>query len=87
MYERLASMLTAHPRNRYLINSAILPDREQDVDGGIILYVQKDSPGKDKESNCLPAPNGQLSMMLRRYWSAPEALDGTWKQPTLKQVE
>jgi hypothetical protein len=87
MYERLASLLTAHPRNRYLINSAMLPDLKQDVDGGIILYVQKDSPGKDKESNCLPAPNGLFSMILRRYWPKPEARDGAWKQSTLKQVE
>ena len=87
MYERLASLLTAHPRSLYLINSAMLPDRKQYVDGGIILYVHQDSPGKDKESNCLPAPNGPLSMMLRLYWPKPEALGGTWKQPTLKHVE
>jgi hypothetical protein len=49
--------------------------------------VQKDSPGKDKESNWLPAPNGPFSMIFRLYWPKPEALDCTWKQPTLNQVE
>ena len=30
--------------------------------------VQKDSPGKDKESNWLPAPNDTIYLVMRLYW-------------------
>jgi hypothetical protein len=83
MYELPSSLLTANPLNRYLINSPMLPDLKKDADGGITLYVQNDSPGKDKESNWLPAPNGPFFSVLRLYWPKQDALDGTWKQPPL----
>ena len=83
MYELPSSLLTANPLNRYLINSPMLPDLKKDADGGITLYVQKDSPGKDKESNWLPAPNGPFFTVMRLYWPKQDALDGTWKQPPL----
>jgi len=83
MYEMPSSLLTANPLNRYLINSVMLPDLKKDADGGITLYLQKDSPGKDKESNWLPAPNGPFTAILRLYWPKQEALDGTWVNPPL----
>jgi hypothetical protein len=83
MYELPSSLLTANPLNRYLINSPMLPDLKKDADGGITLYLQKDSPGKDKESNWLPAPNGPFFSVLRLYWPKQDALEGTWKQPPL----
>jgi hypothetical protein len=49
-------------------------------DGSIDLYIQKDNPGSDKESNWLPAPAGKFILMLRMYWpneSDPSILDGT----------
>ncbi|HKA02662.1 MAG TPA: DUF1254 domain-containing protein, partial [Candidatus Solibacter sp.] len=58
MYEMPASLLVANPLNRYLINSPMLPDLKRDGDGGLTIYVQQESPGKDKESNWLPAPKG-----------------------------
>jgi len=83
MYELPSSLLTANPLNRYLINSPMLPDLKEDADGGITLYVQKDSPGKDKESNWLPSPNGPFFLVMRLYWPKQGALDGTWTQPPL----
>jgi hypothetical protein len=61
----------------------MLPDLKKDADGGITLYVQKDSPGKGLESNWLPAPNGPFFSVLRLYWPKQDALDGTWTQPPL----
>jgi hypothetical protein len=87
MYELPASLLVANPLNRYLINSPMLPDLKRDADGGLTLYIQHDSPGKDKESNWLPAPNEPFAMFLRLYWPKPEALDGSWKQPPLLLVK
>jgi hypothetical protein len=37
-------------------------------DGSLTLYLQNESPGKDKEPNWLPAPQGDFSLMLRLYW-------------------
>jgi len=59
-------------------------------DGSTDLYIQKDSPGKDKESNWLPAPAGKFILMLRLYWpkeKPPSILDGTWKPPAVKIVQ
>jgi len=40
-----------NPINRYLINSPMLPDMKKNEDGSLTLYIQKDSPGADKEAN------------------------------------
>ncbi|MBV8056971.1 MAG: DUF1254 domain-containing protein, partial [Deltaproteobacteria bacterium] len=58
MYNLPQRLLVANPLNRYLINSAMLPDLKRDADGGLALYIQHDSPGAEKESNWLPAPDG-----------------------------
>jgi hypothetical protein len=87
MYDLPANLMVDNPIDRYLINSPMLPDLERDADGGLTIYVQKDSPGKDKESNWLPAPDGPFWMAMRIYWPKAEALDGTWKQPPLRRVD
>ena len=71
MYEMPASLLYANPLNRYLINSPMLPNLEADADGGLTLYIQHQSPGKDKESNWLPAPKGAVLVVLRMYGPKP----------------
>jgi hypothetical protein len=85
MYELPASLLVANSINRYLINSPMLPDLKRDADDGLTLYIQHDSPSKDRESNWLPAPSGPFIMFMRLYWPKPTALDGTWKQPPVQQ--
>jgi hypothetical protein len=79
MYDGNTQLLIENPINRYLINSPMLPDLKKNPDGSLTLYIQKDSPGADKESNWLPAPDGPIYMVMRLYWPKPEALDGTWK--------
>ncbi len=83
MYDLPDRLLVANTLNRYLINSPMLPDLKRDVDGGITLYVQRDSPGEDKESNWLPAPDGPFFTILRLYLPGQAALDGSWKAPPL----
>jgi hypothetical protein len=85
MYRMPESLLVANPINRYLINSAMLPQLKKDADGGVTLYIQNESPGKDKEANWLPAPKGPFMMYLRLYWPKEEALDGKWTAPPVKR--
>jgi hypothetical protein len=87
MYELPSSLLVANPLNRYLINSPMLPSLKRDADGGLTLYIQHESPGPDRESNWLPAPNGPFMAVLRLYWPKKEALDGRWKAPPLHRVQ
>ncbi len=85
MYEMPSSLLVANPLNRYLINSPMLPDLKRDADGGLTLYIQHESPGKDTESNWLPAPSGPFMAVLRLYWPKDEATRGKWKKPPLQR--
>jgi hypothetical protein len=86
MYDLPQSLLVENPIDRYLINSPMLPDLKKDAKGGITIYIQYESPGKDKESNWLPAPDGPFWITLRLYWPKEAALDGSWKQPPLEIV-
>jgi hypothetical protein len=87
MYNLPDRLLVANPMNRYLINSPMLPDLKRDADGGITLYIQSASPGKDRETNWLPAPNGPFWTVLRLYFPKEAALDGTWKAPSIRKVD
>jgi hypothetical protein len=87
MYKMPESLLVANPINRYLINSPMLPDLKKDADGGLTIYVQHDSPGKNKEANWLPAPTGPFMMYLRLYWPKDAALDGQWTAPKVDRVQ
>lgn len=60
---------------------------KHNADGSLDLYIQRASPGADKESNWLPAPkSGGFSMTLRLYWPRPAALDGSWTPPSVKRA-
>jgi len=45
------------------------------LDKQTFLYPAR-SPGKAKESNWLPAPEGPFSVVLRLYWRKIEAIEG-----------
>jgi hypothetical protein len=87
MYELPASLLYANPLNRYLINSAMLPQLKRDADGGVTIHLQHDSPGKELESNWLPAPKGQFAAYLRLYLPKAAALAGSWRAPALQSAQ
>jgi hypothetical protein len=89
MYDGKTQLLIENPINRYLINSPMLSNLTKSADGSLTLYIQKDSPGKDKESNWLPAPDGPIYLVMRLYWpktEAPSVLppgSGTWQPPAI----
>jgi hypothetical protein len=76
-----------NPLNRYTVSSR--SKFKANADGSVDLYVQNESPGKDKEANWLPAPKGEFVLMMRLYGpkeSPPSILDGSWKPPEVKQA-
>jgi hypothetical protein len=87
MYDGKSQLLIKNPINRYLINSPMLPGMKKNEDGSLTLYLQKDSPGADKEANWLPAPDDTIYLVMRLYWpktEAPSILpagDGSWQPP------
>jgi hypothetical protein len=93
MYDGKTQLLIENPINRYLINSPMLPSMKKNKDGSLTLYIQKDSPGKDKAANWLPAPDGEVYLVMRLYWpkdTPPSILpagEGTWQPPALVQAK
>jgi hypothetical protein len=76
----------ANPLNRYTLSAR--NKLKKNADGSVNLYLQHENPGKDKESNWLPAPADKFVLMLRMYWpreTPPSLLDGTWAIPAVKQ--
>jgi hypothetical protein len=86
-------LLINNPLNRYLLNSPLLPHQQQNPDSSLTIYLPKNSPGQDRESTWLPAPNGLIYLVRRLYWprTEPPALlppgEGTWKPPVVKRVK
>ena len=87
MYDGKTQLLIENPISRYLINSPMLPRMKKNADGAVTLYIQNKLPGKPKESNWLPAPDGPIYLVMRLYWpkeTPPSILpagEGTWKPP------
>jgi len=64
-------------------------DRDElkyNADGSLDLYFQSESPGKDKESNWLPAPTGGFNLTMRLYAPKSEALTGKWNPPPVTKL-
>ena len=92
MYDGKTQLLIKNPIDRYLINSPMLPNLKRNADGSLTLYIQNKSPGADKESNWLPAPDGPIYLVMRLYWpkeKQPSILPpgkGEWKPPAVKKT-
>ncbi|MCV3244081.1 DUF1254 domain-containing protein [Mesorhizobium sp. ZC-5] len=70
------------------LNRYSLGDRSQglkkDADGGLTFYIQRDSPGKDNESNWLPSPqSGEFFLIMRTYMPGPEIVAQKWAPPAV----
>ena len=86
--------LTMYTEDKNLVPNQIdryaLGDRSKDVkrdsDGGLNIYIQHGSPGEEKESNWLPAPEGPFYLVLRMYQPHQEVIDATWAAPRVEKV-
>jgi hypothetical protein len=59
---------------------------KRNADGSLTIYIQRESPGPDKQANWLPAPNGKFVLMLREYWPKENARTGAWMPPAVQKM-
>lgn len=86
MYDAGKFYLVANPINRYSIGDRT-PGLKYGADGSVTIYLQKDSPGADKESNWLPTPqSGPFRPIMRLYQPQQPILDGTYILPAIQCV-
>jgi hypothetical protein len=79
MYDAKKRLMTENSINRYKIGSA--DNLKTGADGSTTIYIQSESPGKDKESNWLPAPKEPFYMLFRMYQPDIEVLNGQYDLP------
>ena len=76
----------ANTINRFAIGNR--DDLRYGTDGSLDIYIQNESPGKDKEPNWLPSPaQGVLSITMRLYAPKPQVADGRWVPPAVKKIQ
>ena len=82
--------MTGYDTDGYFTPNALkrqaLGDRDKlqlNPDGSLDLYLQAESPGKDKEANWLPAPKGGFNLTMRLYGPKSDALTGRWTPPPI----
>ncbi len=86
MYDAHEFYLVANPIDRYSIGDRT-PGLKYGADGSLTLYLQKDSPGADKESNWLPAPpDGAFRPIMRMYQPKQEIMNGSYLLPPIRRV-
>jgi hypothetical protein len=69
--------------NRYSLGTKS-KDMQRNEDGSLTIYVGPESPGDDKKSNWLPAPDGDFSLYIRAYWGEDGILNGSWQPPEIE---
>ena len=77
----------ANPINRYAMSMRTNPKLE--ADGSLVIYIQNESPGADRQANWLPSPKGKFHLMMRLYWPEednPSILDGSWTIPAVTKA-
>jgi hypothetical protein len=87
---------TVYGGDRYLVDNPIrryaIGDRNPlryNADGSLDLYLAKESPGKDRESNWLPTGGDDFNLTLRIYIPTSAFLENSsvWKDPLPERDE
>lgn len=79
-------LFVENPLGRYAIGDRTR-GLQQGADGSVEIYLQHESPGKEKETNWLPAPKGLFDLTWRAYLPKGSYHDGAWRPPAVKRVE
>ncbi|TDW35769.1 hypothetical protein EV128_102314 [Rhizobium azibense] len=74
----------ANSINRFAVSSWM--PFQYNPDGSLDLYFQRESPGKEKEWNWLPTPEGPYNLTMRLYAPKPDALTGKWNPPLVRKA-
>ena len=74
--------LVENPIHRYAIRDRTPGGLRYNPDGSLDIWIQRDAP-PGKESNWLPAAEGEFSVQMRMYLPKPEVLDGRWQPPPI----
>jgi hypothetical protein len=82
MYDGSDFYLVANPMNRYSIGDRT-PGLKRGDDGSITIHIGNASPGKDRESNWLPAPAAPFRPCIRMYQPREDILDDTYVLPAI----
>jgi len=86
MYDLPNRFLVENSINRYSIGSQTKA-LKKDKDGSMTIYFQTDSPGKGREGNWLPTPEGPFYTVLRIYGPDDSVLNDTYKVPEIIGVQ
>jgi hypothetical protein len=70
--------------NRFALSSWMT--LKYNPNGSLDVHIQNESPGRDKESNWLPAPKGPFNLIMRLYAPQADALTGKWNPPAIKKA-
>lgn len=87
--------VTAYDEHGYLIPNAIkryaVGDRSglaREADGSLVIHIQAESPGAQRESNWLPVAAGQpFNLLLRLYSPREEVAQGRWRPPAPQRLD
>ncbi len=77
--------LVSNPLKRYNIKS--VDKLAYGKDGSLTLYIQKENPGKAKENNWLPTPDGPFYVILRMYGPSEDAIIGRTYIPAIVKTK
>ena len=86
MYHAKDLFMVENPLKRYSIGDRT-KGVKSDADGSMTLYIQAKSPGPDKESNWLPAPDGDFFLQMRLYEPAEHVLSGSYRLPQVTRTD
>jgi len=85
--------VTMYDEQGYFVGNSIhrftIGDRDPlkfNPDGSLDLYIQHDAPPPERQSNWLPAPEGNFNLSLRMYWPDESVISGRWMPPAVTLV-
>lgn len=84
MYKLPEQLLIENDIDRYKIGDAT-EGLKYNADGSLDIYIQRDNPGKNLQSNWLPAYDGKFSLQARFYWPEPESLNPLYVPPVIQK--
>jgi hypothetical protein len=77
---------TRNPIDRFSIGN-LTDGLKYQPDGSLDIYIQHQSPGLDRESNWLPAPEGRFSMIIRAFQPDQSIICGDYGFPEIRILD